>query len=145
LKIAVATRSNRAGGIETYLESVLSALSARGHDLSVWHEFPLASGDESFVPASIFTHALGADPMRGRPDVVFLHGLSDPTLEARLADSAPLVIFLHAYDAHASGTNPTASRTNSAAELGPGAWCAISAPLRRVEPSDDGQELRPPA
>jgi len=110
LKIAVATRFlNRAGGIETYLESVLSALSARGHDLSVWHEFPLASGDESFVPASIFTHALGADPMRGRPDVVFLHGLTDPTLEARLAGAAPLVIFLHAYD----GTCVSGTKTHS--------------------------------
>jgi glycosyltransferase involved in cell wall biosynthesis len=124
LRIAVATRFlNRAGGIETYLESVLPGLAAQGHNLSVWHEFPLASGDESFVPASIPTHLLGVDRMTVSPDVVFLHGLSDPSLEARLSDAAPLVIFLHAYD----GTCVSGTKTHSfpaphacARALGPG-------------------------
>ena len=33
-----------------------------------------------------------------KPDVVFLHGISKPSIEERLLDVAPVVTFLHAYN-----------------------------------------------
>jgi glycosyltransferase involved in cell wall biosynthesis len=58
-----------------------------------------------------------------QPDVVFLHGLSSPTLEATLTTSAPLVRFLHTYTGSCiSGTKTQMSPTPApcARSFGPG-------------------------
>lgn len=104
MRIAVATRHvHRAGGVETYLEQVIPALRARGHDVGVWFEFRPPPGAERFLPPEVPVHQIDSESAllsrlaSWSPDLVFLHGLSDPSLEARLADVAPLAILLHAY------------------------------------------------
>lgn len=120
MKIAVATRFvGRAGGVETYLEAVLPSLASRGHDVSVWHEFPALAQGDRIVPAGIPSHYLGtgADGVSravamldaSRPGLIFLHGLSSPAIEAMLASVAPLVVLLHAYD----GTCVSGTKTHS--------------------------------
>ena len=105
MKIAVPTRfAHTVGGVETYLGAVLPALGARGHDVRVWHEYALSDISERMVPS--FVHVLqisrdtGAtlDEIRAwGPDAIFLNGLSDPDVETRLSEIAPLLILLHAY------------------------------------------------
>jgi len=120
VRIAVATQYlYRVGGVETYLECVLPALTARGHEVRVWHEFPSVPDVERIVPAAIPSCQIGpgiegADRARqdltgGVPDVIFLHGLSDPALEERLGALAPLVTFLHTYH----GTCISGTKTHS--------------------------------
>jgi glycosyltransferase involved in cell wall biosynthesis len=120
MRIAVATRyGHRVAGVETYLEGVLPALAARGHDLDFWHESALAPGIERIAPPAITSRWMGdsgTDINRslqilseGAPDVIFLHGLSDPALEGRLGTVAPLAILLHAYH----GTCISGSKTHS--------------------------------
>jgi glycosyltransferase involved in cell wall biosynthesis len=130
MRIAVATRHvHRAGGVETYLEQVIPALAARGHHLGVWFEFEPPAGAECFLPREVPVHRIGGEPAllsrlaAWSPDLVFLHGLSDPSLEARLADVAPLAILLHAYHGTCiSGTKTHLYPSPSACchSLGPG-------------------------
>ena len=109
MRIAVATSfTYRAGGVESYLESVLPALLERGHEIGVWHEYDEPPGSERIVPASVQLSSLGRstsdtdaalDAMaRWHPDVIFLQGLTNVALELRLLPVAPLVTFLHAYN-----------------------------------------------
>ena len=105
MKIAVPTRfAHTVGGVETYLGAVLPELVARGHDVRVWHEYPRSDTNERMVPSSIqvlqISRDVGAtlDEIRAwGPDAIFLNGLSDPDLETRLSQIAPLLILLHAY------------------------------------------------
>src|SRR5262249_40410245 len=102
VRIAVVTRHvHRAGGVGTYLEHVLPGVGARGHDVHVWYEFappPPAEGPSGILPPTMrSTHLASASldaalaTLRSwRPDLVFLHGLSDPALEARCGAMAPL-------------------------------------------------------
>jgi glycosyltransferase involved in cell wall biosynthesis len=103
MKVAVVTRFiHRAGGVETYLESVLPALTRRGHEVTVWYEYAAAIGTTRIVPDTIPSHEIGAGgavaSIPKNVDVIFLHGLSEPALEDNLQSIAPLVVFLHAYN-----------------------------------------------
>src|SRR5262249_24101910 len=105
MKIAVVTRYlHHVGGVETYLTAVLPSLVAHGNDLSVWHEFKAAANTAQIVAPHVPSRCIGGDQegalndlKRAAPDVIFLHGLSDPALEHQLTAIAPLLVLLHAY------------------------------------------------
>lgn len=105
VNVAVLTRYlHRVGGVETYLEHVLPSLAARGHKVGVWHEVSRAPGLERLLPSTIPSWSIGddhdaalADLATWTPDVVFLHGISNPLLESRFAAAAPSVLFMHDY------------------------------------------------
>ena len=104
MRIAVATWTNRAaGGVETYLEHVVAALSSLGHEVSVWHEAsePSSRSPLSF-PSSVRVARLdrSAGPRelaRWAPDVVMANGLADPSLERDVHRVAPTVFVAHNY------------------------------------------------
>lgn len=107
MRIAVLTKYvHDAGGVETYLESALPALSRRGHELVVWHEFAPSQRRDKDLGAQLPCRRLSPDNPGStlaewaswKPDVLFLNGLSLPSLELRLTEGRPTVTFLHAYD-----------------------------------------------
>jgi len=93
----------RVGGAETYLGRVMPLLAARNHALAFAFETdepadraPVAL-PEGCVPLTL-TGEGAFDRIRSwKPDVVYVHGLLDPDLERRLIESAPAVLFAHAY------------------------------------------------
>jgi glycosyltransferase involved in cell wall biosynthesis len=106
VRIACANWSRRrAGGVESYLEVLLRELVARGHDVSYWSEtddppererlavpvIPAWNAIENGVDASLAAVAAW------RPSVLFVHGLVEPEIEARLLDIAPAVLLAHSY------------------------------------------------
>ena len=106
MRIAIANWSaRRIGGIETYIQTVLPALVARGHDVLFLAE---QEGPESLAPIvtdaieTISVERLGAgtalDSLRSwAPDILFVQRLRDLAFEAQLTGVAPSVFFAHAY------------------------------------------------
>jgi len=143
MRIAIPTRfAHRAGGVETYLESVLPALQARGHEVGLWHEFPCDPAAGSIAPGSVRLAPLGsaadtsvdalADLVAWQPDVIFSQGINAVALESRMPDVAPLAVMLHAYH----GTCISGTKTHSfphvqpcSRALGPG--CLLQFHARR--------------
>jgi glycosyltransferase involved in cell wall biosynthesis len=92
------------GGVQSYLDCVLSGLAARGHAVAIVY---CSDSGRSEVAASnrrfeSFTLAGGRDgaiaAIRAwRPDVCFSHNINDLTLEQALLDALPVVKFMHGY------------------------------------------------
>lgn len=108
MKIAVPTRfAHSVGGVETYLECLVPALVARGHEVSVWHEIDLPDGVPSLVGSGVRRQWLGStddvtrpalvDMRRWQPDVVFSQGIARASTELEMIGIAPFVSVLHAY------------------------------------------------
>jgi glycosyltransferase involved in cell wall biosynthesis len=107
MRIAVVNRSRRrVGGIETYLNTIISELAQAGHEIAFWHEVdePVEHEQIELPPAaaSWCVAALGArralEALRDwRPSVIYTHQLLDPELERRVLDLAPSVFFAHDY------------------------------------------------
>jgi glycosyltransferase involved in cell wall biosynthesis len=106
MRIALVTWSiRRAGGVEAYVEAVASALAARGHRVSVWHETDEPRTREPLaLPADADAFLLDDDPARAAdalrrwaPDVVVQNGIERPALERALADVAPAAFVAHNY------------------------------------------------
>ena len=105
MRIALAAHTpGRAGGVESYLESVLPALAQRGHEVACI--FETAGGGDSVLPidASLPVWFADAERMkaiqalcRWRPNVVYAHGMRSQSLEAQLLATAPSVFFAHSY------------------------------------------------
>jgi glycosyltransferase involved in cell wall biosynthesis len=105
MRIAVACHNAaHIGGVESYLDAVVPALTRRGHQLGVW--FESGTPDESRIARlEASTHwAAEHDDDRAisllrawAPDLLFAHGVQSPALEARLLDIAPGVFFAHSY------------------------------------------------
>jgi glycosyltransferase involved in cell wall biosynthesis len=95
------------GGAENYLRSAMAALARRGHQLSLLHESPAPPHAEPVAPAGpgvprwCVAELGAAAALRAlaawRPDVVWVHGLADPALEASLLGSQRCVLFAHGY------------------------------------------------
>ena len=106
MRIAVAAHSaTRAGGVETYLSSVVPALAARGHEVACWFESTV-DAHASVLPASspgpVWIASPGATdslrPLREwKPDVIYHHGLRSVALERELTTIAPVAFFAHSY------------------------------------------------
>ena len=103
MRIGVIHRSlDRLGGAESYLEKILGLLAQRGHEVAFLRERePLGNGPRIAVPAGISTWTLGGDGLarleRWNPDVLYVHMVSDPTLEKALSVNHPSVHLAHAY------------------------------------------------
>ena len=106
MKILIAaTHLGLVGGVETHLRAVLPHLAAAGFELGVVADSPApAEGITAGVPGTPVWLTGGrsardvlADVTGWRPDVVYSHGMADPTVEAALADRYPTVFFAHGY------------------------------------------------
>lgn len=94
------------GGAETYLGRLIPALRRTGHELYFWYETDEPSDRQPIAGAldlpSGSPSAGGLEAsLRGieqwRPDVLYVHGLTDPGIEERLLSIAPAVLFGHNY------------------------------------------------
>jgi len=107
MRIAIATWTSRqVGGAETYLSRTLASFVSAGHDVALCNESDEPDDRPRFaVPAGVDTVSVGelgaaaaVDRLREwQPDVVYVHGLSDPAFEEQLQSIAPAVFFGHGY------------------------------------------------
>jgi glycosyltransferase involved in cell wall biosynthesis len=107
MRIALLSTSlQRVGGQETYLQTALDALPACGHEVAFWHEWDAAPGAATLrLPEGSPVWSLArlgrvealAALRRWRPDLLYLHSLTEPDLEAAALDIAPTVLYAHAY------------------------------------------------
>jgi hypothetical protein len=96
--------SSIVGGAESYIKGVVTALETAGIELSLLSEvdsdpdresIDLSPGAPTWSVSDIGERA-ALDAMRAwRPDVVYVHLIESPALEARLIDLAPAVLFAH--------------------------------------------------
>jgi glycosyltransferase involved in cell wall biosynthesis len=106
MRIAVATWSSRqVGGAETYIARSVASFAAAGHDVAICVETDEPDDRPRFVVPAGVEIMSAAEPggsilerlHRWAPDVVYVHGLSDPDFEARVLAIAPAVLFAHGY------------------------------------------------
>ncbi|MGH9370283.1 MAG: glycosyltransferase family 4 protein [Vicinamibacterales bacterium] len=107
MRILIATWSSRlVGGTETYLGRIMPLLAAAGHEIAFVYELdepanrprvPLPEGATSCPLVSGGPDESLRAIVDWRPDVIFVHGLLDPTIEERLQQIAPAVFFGHTY------------------------------------------------
>jgi glycosyltransferase involved in cell wall biosynthesis len=107
MRVAVLSwTAQRIGGIEAYLSLLLPALARSGVDVAFWYEHHEAGERQAIdMPQAmpVFSAAeLGAAGAVQRlrewnPDVLYVHGLHDVTLEGLLLRVAPAVQFVHTY------------------------------------------------
>jgi glycosyltransferase involved in cell wall biosynthesis len=97
-----------AGGVQTYLDAVVPALAARGHDFAVlhmssdqFHQSADGSSRASSMPRIAVAEGAGDAALAAvrawAPDVCFSHNMRDLDVEGRLIDVAPVVKFMHGY------------------------------------------------
>jgi glycosyltransferase involved in cell wall biosynthesis len=107
MRIACVTWSRRhVGGIESYVEFVVPALQALGHEVAFWSERDSPSDRrEVQLPDTVRTWCAERDGLDSSltalknwsPSVLFVHGLTEPGVERRLLDVAPAVLLAHSY------------------------------------------------
>jgi glycosyltransferase involved in cell wall biosynthesis len=107
MRIACANWTRRrAGGIESYLEFVVSSLQALGHEVSFWSERDTPADRPPLrLPAHVATWCADtggrdrslAQLREWKPSVLFVHGFEQPEIERRLLDVAPAVALAHSY------------------------------------------------
>jgi glycosyltransferase involved in cell wall biosynthesis len=107
MRIAVINWSRRqVGGVETYLNQIISGLHRVGHDMAFWSEIDepvsrerifLPDGSPAWCVAELGTHGALSALRNWQPDIIYSHGLLDPELEARTVAICPAVFFAHSY------------------------------------------------
>jgi glycosyltransferase involved in cell wall biosynthesis len=108
VRIAIVGANQRSiGGAETYLRWVLAALVAGGHEVAWAFEWastePERAVDRQIEPLrrwdlQTLSRAAFLDELAGfRPEVVFLQGSSDETLDLELSQRFPALLFAHAF------------------------------------------------
>jgi glycosyltransferase involved in cell wall biosynthesis len=107
MRIAIVNAlSTRAGGIETYLDSVIPALNRAGHEIAFFSQFEsLPEQERIYLPAEAphwCTGQIGieralAELSAWRPTVIYVHAISDSSVEARIITNAPAVLYAHVY------------------------------------------------
>jgi glycosyltransferase involved in cell wall biosynthesis len=107
MRIAIVTANRgKVGGLEAYLEAVVGGIAAAGHQIAFFCEFDSFDGRRPIrtppdAPSWCISR-IGSEPalqaMRAwRPDLIYVHGLSAPTLEVEVQRIAPGVFFAHDY------------------------------------------------
>jgi glycosyltransferase involved in cell wall biosynthesis len=115
MRIAVVSANRQViGGAEAYLRWLLPALVERGHELCVAFERdavdPARALDRTVQAERCSLPELGLAQCKQRllgyePDLVYTHGISEPTLEAWLVENFTAVAYAHAFHgACATGT-----------------------------------------
>lgn len=110
MRIAFVSHSRRkVGGAEVYLDSVLSAFSRSGHQVSFLYETDPPSNCEPISCPGDAPSWCGLDAnttnvtqslrqlKQWKPDVIYAHGLLDASLEAAILDIAPSILYVHNY------------------------------------------------
>jgi len=107
VRIAILNWSNRRfGGTGTYLSTVMPALRRAGHQIALLHEVDMPSEHpvlpipDSASAWSVSTLGLdrAVDGLREwQPDLLYAHGLLEPSVEGHALDVAPAVFFAHDY------------------------------------------------
>jgi glycosyltransferase involved in cell wall biosynthesis len=96
----------KVGGTETYLEKIFPELIDAGHQLSFLHEAAAVNDEEGIqLPAEVESwcvsqlgESAALSALREwNPNVLFLHSVTNPHLEAELLKLAPAVFLAHAY------------------------------------------------
>jgi glycosyltransferase involved in cell wall biosynthesis len=92
------------GGVQSYLDGVLSGLAARGHVVALVYCSDSGRPEVRAVNRQFEAFTFGSgrsaaiDAMRAwAPDVCFSHNVSDLALEQALLDAFPVVKFMHGY------------------------------------------------
>jgi len=107
MRIGIVTwNARKVGGTETYLDRVLPGLRNAGHQVALLSQVD-SPADRTRIclpEGSPFYCVSTADPgqaldqlQQWRPHLIYLHGLDDPALEARLSAIAPVIFFAHNY------------------------------------------------
>jgi glycosyltransferase involved in cell wall biosynthesis len=107
VRIAVVNWSRRkVGGVETYLSGVIPELCRRGFPLAFWSEDDIPTNREPIeLPDGVqawCASELGRDKALAalhdwRPDLLYVHKVSQPATEGELLKIAPAVFFAHDY------------------------------------------------
>ncbi|HLK86445.1 MAG TPA: glycosyltransferase family 4 protein [Candidatus Binataceae bacterium] len=102
----VNTHRARVGGAETYLDTIVPALSAAGMRLALLSEIDASAELPSIrLPADAPcwpAHEIGwpralTNLADWRPDVIYAHGMHDVAAAGRIIEIAPSVLFAHGY------------------------------------------------
>jgi glycosyltransferase involved in cell wall biosynthesis len=102
---AVNLHRAKVGGAETYLDTVLLAFAAVGHEVALWCEIDAAPGLERIrlperAPAwcarEMGSRKAPAALESWRPEVIYVHSMSLRSA-ARIVEIAPAVLFAHGY------------------------------------------------
>ncbi|MGH7913089.1 MAG: glycosyltransferase family 4 protein [Candidatus Binataceae bacterium] len=107
MRIAVVnSHHSRIGGVETYLDTVIPALAAAGHQIAFFSELDSPpSVQRIHLPANApawcasemgWPQALAALE-NWRPDVIYVHGMNNVPAAARIIETAPAVLCAHGY------------------------------------------------
>src|SRR5437016_5165138 len=99
---AVNLNRARVGGIETYLDTAFTALTAASHEVALWCEIDAPAGAPKIrLPDRAPAWCVGEGGLARalaalkawRPDVIYVHAVSDPRIEERIIDAGPAVLF----------------------------------------------------
>jgi glycosyltransferase involved in cell wall biosynthesis len=98
---------NVTGGAEKYLQALLPALRARGHEIAIAYENPVDPRRETLDPPDLPLPGWGVAELGAtetlkriaewKPDVAYVHGLEDGGLEDALQRRYRAVLFSHNY------------------------------------------------
>jgi glycosyltransferase involved in cell wall biosynthesis len=107
MRIAFLSHSRRKiGGAEVYLDSVMPAFAASGHEVAWLYETDPPSDREPIAFPSEASAWLADEEnvtksldslRRWKPEIVYTHGLFDPELEAAVIGIAPSALYVHNY------------------------------------------------
>lgn len=108
MRIAVVNwTSRRAGGVETYLNTIIPELVRAGHEIAFWSEvdepsdraqIEMREAAPVWCAAAIGLQAGLAGLRDWRPDLIYSHKLADPEIERLVLEVAPSVFFAHDYN-----------------------------------------------
>ncbi len=102
----VNTHRARVGGAETYLDTIVPALSTAGMRLALLSEIDAPAelppirmpADAPCWPAHKIGWPRALESLAAwRPDVIYAHGMHDLAAAARIIETAPSVLFAHGY------------------------------------------------
>jgi glycosyltransferase involved in cell wall biosynthesis len=107
MRVAIANWNRRVvGGAESYIKGVVTALESAGVELALLTELESAPDRETielspraptWCVSDLGEEAALAAMREWSPDVIYVHLIESPALEARLLEAAPAVLFAHAY------------------------------------------------
>lgn len=119
MRIAVANSSSRrVGGAESYIDEVIAEFANSRHEVGLFVEYDAPADRPPIrLPGESALWCVANQGMTGaiarlrewHPDLIFAHGLANPSIEAATLSVAPAVFFAHGY----YGTCISGTKTNS--------------------------------